>query len=95
MKSLKGINFMDAYECHARLMDEGYLEIPLAIRKKLKKDALIKLVILVDEEKPQKKQLHALKELNGLLADLNEENMGNFDETLKERVNFKREFLNL
>ncbi len=84
---------MSIYECYVKIPDSGTIIIPQEIKRKLKKDCLIKLVIFPQEE--EKKYMEAVTELNGLLSDLPEEDIKKFDRTLNDRINFKRNMVDL
>ncbi len=83
---------MESYECKGKFLKNGYIDIPLEVKKKLKNNQDLELIIITKEEdKGKNKRIDTLKKLNGLLSDLEEEEIKTFDETLKERVIFNRE----
>ena len=85
---------MDAYECYGKFLN-GHIDIPADIKKKLKSNQNVKLIILTEENKDEKdKKLEALKELNGLLNDIDDEKTEKFDEIISNKVKFHREGIN-
>ena len=86
---------MNAYECQAKLLDDGHLEIPEEIKQKLKKNHFIKVIILTEVEIPVNKYIDSLNKLNGLLSDLPDEDIEQFEHTIKERLNFNRKLLDI
>jgi len=81
---------MNAYECQAKLLDDGHLEIPEEIKQKLHKNHSIKVIILTEAESPANKHLEAVDKLDGLLSDISDEDIEKFDGIINERINFKR-----
>jgi len=81
---------VNAYECYGKFRKDGYIDIPLDIKKKLKSNQRIKLVIMIEDEDEKNEKIKALEGLNGLLSDLNGEKIKEFDEVINERVNFHR-----
>lgn len=90
---------MNAYECDGKFLKEGYIDVPGDIKKRLKSDQNIKLIIMVEnEEKTEKRiaeKLTAAKNLQGLLAGVQEDKIKEFDKIIKARINFRQEDLKL
>lgn len=88
---------MNTYTCNGKLSKEGYIDVPLDIKRRLKSNQNIKLIIMVEnEEETEKrieKRLTAAKNLQGLLVGVNEEKIKKFDKIIKERINFRKEEL--
>lgn len=83
---------MNAFECKGKFIKDGYIDIPLEIKKNLKKNQDVRLIILTEEDYDENnKKINALKSLNGLLSEISDEDEKKFDELLNNRVSFHRE----
>ncbi|OHD06714.1 MAG: hypothetical protein A2Y34_05575 [Spirochaetes bacterium GWC1_27_15] len=85
---------MEYYECYGELVSDGHLKIPEEIVKKISNEHKVRLIILSNEN-DNMSQLDALNKMNGLLSDITNDELNNFDETLKKRVSLKNRVLDL
>lgn len=77
---------MNSYKCEGKFLKNGYIDIPLEIKKKLDNNKDLELIIITKEEDHGKnKMIDKLKKLNGLLSELEENEIKKFDEVLKKR----------
>lgn len=78
------------YECKAKLLEDGHLEIPEDIKSKLNTDEDMDITIRVKEDisEEQKRQIKMFSQLHGLLSDLTPEDEAKFDEVVSHRLNF-------
>lgn len=53
---------MKAYECKGKITKDGYLDIPLDVKKKLKDNQEVRLIILTEDNK---KENNIVSELRG------------------------------
>jgi len=85
---------MEYYECYGEIVSDGHLKIPEEIVKKISNEHKVRLIILSNEN-DKKTQLDALSKMNGLLSDINNDELNNFDEALKKRISLKGRVLEL
>ena len=81
---------MQAYEFKTKANNEGKIQIPPDILKKLKKNQKIKLIIMTEEANDKEAKIKAIDELSHFFDDTSEEKLKEFDQIISEKVNFSR-----
>lgn len=81
---------MQAYEFKTITNNEGKIQIPPDILKKLKKNQKIKLIILTEEANEKEAKINAIDELSHFFDHTSEEKLKEFDQIISEKVNFSR-----
>ncbi len=59
---------MNAYECKGKFLEDGHIDIPLEIKKKLKNNQEIKLIILTEEDEVN--EIELVEEMKGAYKGL-------------------------
>jgi len=86
---------MIVYEYKTNYNKEGKIDIPSYISKGLKENQKIKLIIMIEDETEKKKKINAVDQLSSLLSDTEKKKIEKFDSIIEQRVNFKRENIDL
>jgi len=59
---------VNAYECKGKFLEDGHIDIPLEIKKKLKNNQEIKLIILTEEDEVN--EIELVEEMKGAYKGL-------------------------
>jgi hypothetical protein len=86
---------MNPIECFGTFLENGYIDIPEEVKKKILEEQYSKILVTIRKEKQKEVYINAIHSLNGLLSDLSESEKRDFDSALNNRVDFKRNIDNI